>query len=140
METLRLEQAEYLYRRLVRPIEVEGMVLPAGWFVRLCIWESHRDPTVFSDPDRFNPDRFAGRTYSRAQYSPFGADAHGCMGSQLALFLGRTFVEELALGYDWRVVSDGPLQRGNRHRNHWCPSSRLRVVMTPRQTRVGVPR
>jgi len=132
METLRMEQAEYLYRRLNRTIEFEGLVLPAGWFVRLCIWENHRDPAVFTDPDRFDPDRFAGRTFSKMEYSPFGSDIHGCMGSQMALFLGKVFVEELADGYEWRVVADGPLERGNRHRHHWAPSSRLRVVMTPR--------
>ena len=132
METLRLEQTEFLYRKIARPIEFEGLVLPAGWFVRLCTQESHRDPTVFPEPERFDPDRFARRAYSRAEYSPFGADAHGCMGSQFALLLGRILVEELALGYDWRVVSDGPLERGNRHRHHWRPTSRLRIVMTPR--------
>ena len=108
------------------------MVLPAGWLVRLLIQESHLAATSFPDPERFDPDRFAQRTYSRTEYSPFGADAHGCMGSQLAHLLGRILVEELARGYEWRVVSDGPLERGNRHRLHWRPSSRLRVVMTTR--------
>ena len=134
METLRLEQSEFLYRTVTRPIEFEGMTVPAGWLVRLCIQESHRDPNVFPEPERFDPERFARRAYGRSEYSPFGADAHGCMGSRLALFLGRIFVEELAHGYEWRVVSDGPCDRGTRHRDHWTPSSRLRVVMEQRSS------
>jgi cytochrome P450 len=131
METLRLEQSEYLYRKVARSVEFEGFVLPRGWLIRLLIQESHRDPAVFSDPERFDPERFARRKYTRSEYSPFGADAHGCMGYRLAHLLGKALVDELA-GYDCRVVSDGPVERGNRHRHHWQPSSNLRVVMTPR--------
>lgn len=130
LETLRLEQAEYLYRTTTAPIEFEGHNIPAGWLMRLCLQESHQDPTVFPDPERFNPDRFATRTYSRTEYSPFGADAHGCMGFHIGQFLGRLFVEELAQGYQWRVTSDGPPQRRPRHRHHWQPNERFRVVMT----------
>lgn len=133
METLRMEQSEFLYRRVIRTFEYQGMIVPAGWLVRFCTRESHRDSAVFSAPDRFDPDRFARRTYSRDEYAPFGADAHGCMGSHIARFLGRLFVEELALGFEWRVVTDGPPERaGNRHRDHWRPNSRQRVVVTPR--------
>jgi cytochrome P450 len=133
METLRLEQSEFLYRRVTRGFEYEGLTIPAGWMIRFCIRESHRDPLVFPDPDRFNPDRFASRTYSREEYAPFGADAHACMGSHFAHFLGRLFVEELARGFDWQVVTDGPPELGgNRPGDHWRPSTRQRVVMTPR--------
>ncbi len=133
METLRLEQSEFLFRRVIRRFEYEGMAVPAGWSVRFCTRESHRDPAVFTEPDRFDPDRFARRTYSRDEYAPFGADGHGCMGSHIAHFVGRRFVEELALGFDWRVVTDGlPEAGGNRHRDHWRPNSRQRVVVTPR--------
>jgi cytochrome P450 len=131
METLRLEQSEFLYRKVARPIEFEGFVLPRGWLIRLLIQESHRDPAVFSDPERFEPERFARRKYNRSEYAPFGADAHGCMGYRLAHLLGKTLVEELAR-YDCRIVSDGPLERGNRHRHHWRPSANFRVTLTPR--------
>jgi hypothetical protein len=51
------------------------------------------------------------------------------MGSRLALFLGRLFVEELCHGFQWRVTLDGPLERGSRHRHHWRPSASKRIVM-----------
>jgi len=132
METLRLEQSEFLYRRVAKPIEVDGRTIPAGWILRLCVNEAHRDPSVFEDPDRFDPARFRDRAWSRNEYSPFGGHTHGCMGAHLAHFLGRIFVEELAIGFDWTVVRDGPLERGSRHRDHWRPSALRRVVMRPR--------
>lgn len=132
METLRLEQSEHLYRRTVKPFEVDGRVIPAGWILRICVNESHRDPSIFPDPHRFDPSRFVDRTYTRREYSPFGGHTHGCMGGHLAIFLGRLLVEELALGYDVDVVRDGPFERANRHRDHWHPSSARRVVLRPR--------
>jgi cytochrome P450 family 26 subfamily A len=63
METLRLEQSEYLYRKVARPVEFEGFVLPRGWLIRLLIQESHRDPAVFSDPERFDPSALPGAAH-----------------------------------------------------------------------------
>jgi hypothetical protein len=54
------------------------------------------------------------------------------MGGHLSYFLGRLLVEELALGYDWTVVRDGPLDRGSRHRDHWRPSPLRRVALRRR--------
>ncbi len=128
LETLRLEQSEYLYRHVVRPMTIGEYSVPAGWLLRNCIQESHRDPTVFPDPDRFDPDRFVGRVYGKNEYSPFGVDTHGCLGVAMVLFLGRIFVEELCHGYDLEVVREAPLDRGSRHRHHWRPKTRLRLI------------
>ena len=129
LETLRMEQSEYLYRRVAKPTRIGDYDIPAGWLLRICVQESHRDPAVFAEPDRFDPDRFLGRTYSRSEYSPFGADTRGCMGSRVAHFLGRILVEELCLGYTWHLTRTGPPERGSRQRDHWRPSQASRVVM-----------
>ena len=121
-----MSPAQLVRQRLRDPLSQQRVVLnpaegPAGWILRLCVNEAHRDPSVFEDPDRFDPARFRDRAWSRNEYSPFGGHTHGCMGAHLAHFLGRIFVEELAIGFDWTVVRDGPLERGSRHRDHWRP-------------------
>lgn len=131
LETLRMEQSEYLYRRVARPFDFEGFHIPAGWLVRICVQESHRDPEIFADPGTFNPNRFAGRPRSRRQYSPFGADDRGCMGVPMVYFLGRIFVEELCSAYDGCVTFDQPMQKGTRHRDHWRPGAHRRIALTP---------
>ncbi len=130
METLRMEQSEYLYRKVVRPLKVDDFVIPAGWLLRVCVQESHRRNDVFENADTFDPDRFARSDYSWKEYSPFGLDSHACMGVPITHFAGRIFVEELTR-YDWTVVQDGPLERGNRHRYHWRPASSLRATLRP---------
>jgi cytochrome P450 len=131
LETLRMEQSEYLYRSIVRPLELEGFRVPAGWLLRICVQESHRDPQIFPEPDTFDPDRFVGRMRSRKEYSPFGADDRGCMGVPMVHFLGRIFVEELCRDYDCRVTLDRPIEKGTRHRDHWHPSPSRRIALTP---------
>ncbi|MEO8578545.1 MAG: cytochrome P450, partial [Gemmatimonadales bacterium] len=130
METLRLEQMEHLYRVANQTITHDDVVIPEGWLVRVCVRESHRDPTVFEDPEKFDPDRFLARSYQRREYAPFGAGLRrACLGEGLSRHVGRIFAEELAQGYRWRTVSDGPYEYGVWR--HWRPSSDWRVMLTP---------
>lgn len=127
-ETLRLEQSEFLFRRATARIDWEGFTIPAGWWVRICVRESHRSPDAFVDPDRFDPDRFLEEP-ARSLYAPFGVYSQLCLGQQLALSIGRTLVYELAWAYELAVVDDGPVEFNG---FHWGPSSRFRVRLTPR--------
>ncbi len=134
LETLRLAQSEYLYRIASRPLEIDGFTVPRGWFVRVCIRESHREPGVFDRPDTFDPDRFAGRRPTTAELAPFGLDRHACPGAQLTLGLARTFLLELAHRYRIRALADGPPERPPRHWHHWRPSAAFRVTLQPRSS------
>ncbi len=127
LETLRLSQSELIFRRAAESIQFEDFTIPKGWIVRLCVRESHRSAGVFADPDAFNPERFAGRAAGRSEFSPFGEPSHACLGEDLTMLVGVIFVEELARGFDWSVVADGPIEmRGW----HWRPSSSFRVRAT----------
>jgi cytochrome P450 len=129
LETLRLHQSEFIQRRALEPLEIDGYRVPAGWFVRLCVRESHRDPAVFADPGAFDPDRFADRRYSAYEYSPFGRLEHRCIGVTATLELGSVFVSRLCTGYDWAIVRDGAAEF---NRYHWQPSRRFRVRLAAR--------
>jgi cytochrome P450 len=131
METLRLEQSEQLYRVTTRQIEHAHFVIPKGWLVRLCVRESHQDPTVFEHPEQFDPNRFLGHTFNRREYSAFGgALRHACLGEGLTTLVGRCFVEELTGHFSWRTIDDGECEYGPWR--HWRPSSRWRVAVSVR--------
>lgn len=131
-ETLRLQQSEYLTRQVIQPIQLDHFRIPAGWWLRLLIRESHRDPTIFAEPDTFNPDRWLDRGYTRDDYSPFGLSSHACLGAQLTKTVARLVLHEFARGFEWRVISDGPAEFG---RYHWQPSSRFRIMISARRKR-----
>jgi len=127
METLRLSQSEYLYRRLRTDLRFDGFVLPKGWLLRLCIRESHLSAEVFEQPDAFNPDRFLGRDVPRTAYMPFGGDRHACNGVPLTNVISRAFLETLTMHYDWSLDGVVGLERELRHWSHWRPSRRMAV-------------
>jgi cytochrome P450 len=131
-ETLRLEQSESRYRRATTDLELDGFTIPKRWLVRMCIRESHQDESVFPNATKFNPDRFLGPPYTRAQYAPFGAFRLACIGEDLTKTVAARYALELTARYDWRVVKDGPPEITRWAHN--APNCRLSVVMTPRAT------
>ena len=130
-ETLRLEQSEHLYRVAMRDIaDEDGTVVPKGWLIRVCVRESHRDPSVFDAAETFNPDRFERRTFTRREYSPFGAGGRtACIGEGLTRMVAAVFAEEVVRGWRWRTANDGPPEYGPWR--HWRPSSNWRVTAMP---------
>jgi cytochrome P450 len=129
METLRLAQSELINRVATRDIEVGGYVIPRGWVVRVCVRESHRDPSAFPDPERFDPDRFRAGRPPLTAFMPFGANRHACLGEHLTVAIAASFLTALADGYDLAIASDGPVEMGP---FHWRPSSRFRVRLAAR--------
>jgi cytochrome P450 len=82
-ETMRLEPSIPLIpRTAVAPIELHGTTIPTGAMVFLSIAAGCRDASVWSDPDDFEPDRFAPP--DAPKLLNFGAGTHFCLGTALA--------------------------------------------------------
>ena len=74
---------------------VDGYVIPSGTVVLTNLWSAGRDPRVWPEPDRFQPERFLRRTLDGAteidrrltrRFYPFGSGRRKCVGEKL----GRT--------------------------------------------------
>lgn len=70
--------------------EVAGTTVRKDDMVQMMFVAANRDPKVFSDPHRFNPNRTETATLA------FGSGAHRCLGSALAKLELRILFEELA--------------------------------------------
>lgn len=75
-------------RLAVRDVEIDGYRVPAGSHIVVGILAMHRDPALWDDalsfdPDRFAPERSAGR--DRWQYRPFGGGPRSCIGDHFAM-------------------------------------------------------
>jgi cytochrome P450 len=95
-ETLRrYPVAGDLPRRTLRDVEVLGHRIPAGAMVFVSIGTLHFDPEVWSEPDKWDPDRFsparAEDRKKRGSYLPFGAGVHSCIGAQLSTMEAKAF-------------------------------------------------
>lgn len=131
LETLRLEQSEYIVRKAQRPVAIGGYRIPKGWLVRVCVRESHRDAVTFPDPHRFDPDRFRGRRFGPTEYAPLGMGAHSCLGRTIVHVVASRSLMILARDFDWRQSADGPREFGA---FHWMPSSCFKIAATPYAT------
>jgi hypothetical protein len=108
-ETLRLRPpAAAALRRTVEEVEVAGHRLPPGQRVAFSILLTQRDPEVFANPDRFEPERFAGGDPAPFTYLPFGHGVRHCIGAGTATALVKAGLA-LTLGrYETTPVRPGP--------------------------------
>jgi cytochrome P450 len=87
-ETLRLYPPGWLLtRRAIEPDSIGDYALPAGTEVFISPWLVHRHPRFWSEPDRFDPQRFAASNQgqlNRFAYLPFGLGPRSCIGEAFA--------------------------------------------------------
>src|SRR5262245_37187237 len=87
-ETLRLYPPAWLLsRRASVEVTLGGHVLPAGASIFYSPYSLHRDPDVYADPERFDPDRWLperAHEIPRPAFIPFGAGARQCLGEGFA--------------------------------------------------------
>jgi cytochrome P450 len=46
-----------------------GMLIPKDSVVWIGIWTMHQDPSLYPEPEKFNPDRFAKHTKLAHEYA-----------------------------------------------------------------------
>lgn len=79
-ESLRLEPAaSRVDRYATEATTVDGMEISRGALVVASIRDANRDPTVFADPDRFDPFRA-----NASRHLAFARGPHACIGPHLA--------------------------------------------------------
>ncbi|HPX37263.1 MAG TPA: cytochrome P450 [Mycobacterium sp.] len=95
-ETLRIRPVVFdVGRKLTAPIELHGYRLPAGVMVAPGIGLVHADPTVYEDPERFDPGRMVGATLSPTTWLPFGGGNRRCLGAGFAQTEMRVVLREV---------------------------------------------
>jgi cytochrome P450 len=69
-------------------VEVDGFRVEAGTMLALGRMAVQRDPSLWEDPLRFDPDRFSAQNSEgrdRWQYVPFGGGPRSCIGDHFAM-------------------------------------------------------
>jgi cytochrome P450 len=107
-ETLRLYPPAWrIFRRTEEPLEVGEYVLPAGSNIVLSQWVTQRDKRWFSEPDRFDPDRWseeAAAKLPRFAYFPFGGGPRVCIGAGFAMMEATLLLATIAQRYRMRLA------------------------------------
>ncbi|EOA14850.1 hypothetical protein CARUB_v10028165mg [Capsella rubella] len=86
---------------------VGGFTIPKDSKIFINVWAIHRNPNIWEDPLKFDPDRFLDRSYdfigNDFSYLPFGSGRRMCpglaMGERVVLYNLATFLHS----FDWII-------------------------------------
>ena len=88
---------------------LDGLKIAPGATLLMAPWVVHRDPRWFPDPERFDPDRWAGdatKTLPRFAYFPFGGGPRICIGNTFAMMESVLLLATLAQRFRFHLVPD----------------------------------
>jgi cytochrome P450 len=86
-EVLRLHPVLMFIRQVSQPLELGGVALPAGTDLGYSPYTLHRDPEIYPDPARLDPDRWLperARSVPPGGFLSFGEGRHRCIGEFFA--------------------------------------------------------
>ncbi|CAL9280552.1 Pentalenene oxygenase [Streptomyces sp. SudanB25_2051] len=133
-EVIRLHGVTMLMRRAIAPVELGGHHIPEGAEVAFSLYAMHRDPALYPDPDRFDPDRWLPErraSIDRQSYIPFGAGNRKCIGDAFVWTEATIALATILAQWSLRPVPG--------HTPREVPSAvahpdRVPMVVTPRQS------
>lgn len=110
-EAMRLyPPAAALPRRATRDTSIGGYRIPEGTDVFVSTWAIHRDPGLWPQPARFDPDRFLperAKERPRWAYLPFGGGPRSCVGDHFAMAEATIALASLVRRTEIESVEDG---------------------------------
>jgi cytochrome P450 len=113
-ESMRLYPPAFVMgRSALRDTCVGGFQIRKDELVLIAPWLFHRDPRLFEDPLRFDPDRFLPDRESaipRFAYIPFGGGKRICIGNQFALMEGQIILATIASQVTMEPASRRPIK------------------------------
>jgi len=99
-ENLRLHSPLGIFpaRVAITDLEYNGNIIPKGALLSVNVYSLHRNPEIWPDPDKFDPDRFSNenkKNRHRFAYIPFSAGTRQCIGMNFSLIEQRVFLIRL---------------------------------------------
>lgn len=87
-ESMRLYPPAYFIDRVnIQEESFKGMILPKGSNLLFSIYEIHRHPDFWKNPEEFIPERFLEKDVKFSNnYFPFGAGPRMCIGNNFAMY------------------------------------------------------
>ncbi|XP_012543158.1 cytochrome P450 4C1 [Monomorium pharaonis] len=102
-ESLRLyPSVPFISRVLSEDVNMKSYLVPSGTVLHINIYDIHRDPNFWPNPDVFDPDRFLPeRIQKRHPYSylPFSAGPRNCIGQRFAMMELKAIMASLIYNF-----------------------------------------
>jgi retinoid hydroxylase len=97
----------FLFRGVVKEVEYAGYRIPPGWGILLAQSITHNLPSLYRNPEKFDPSRFAPprEEDKKDPYGliGFGAGSHVCIGMEFGKMELKLVLAKLLQTYDWHI-------------------------------------
>jgi cytochrome P450 len=104
-ESMRILPASAYSQRInTVAVQLGPLFLPRGTGIVFTPLVTHHLPEIYSEPERFSPDRWLTLRPSPYAYHPFGAGPRLCIGGPLATAIIRVALQKILLRYRLPVV------------------------------------
>nr|XP_043622720.1 cytochrome P450 Tp4149-like [Erigeron canadensis] len=91
-------------------VKVMGYDIAKGTQVMVNVWAIARDPSIWEEPDKFNPDRFLNSSMDYRgfdyEYLPFGSGRRGCPGTEFAMATSEVVLANIVLKFDLTMPNE----------------------------------
>ncbi|KAH6665570.1 cytochrome P450 [Halenospora varia] len=115
-----IKEVQRLHNPSYQPgrVAVDDVIIPGGYRIPkdsvmiIAIHHIHNNPKVWSDPAKFDPDRWNGEQAENRHetaYVPFAAGQRMCIGFNFALAEVRVIISMLIYRYQFEKVGDDPV-------------------------------
>jgi retinoid hydroxylase len=123
-----------VFRVMTQDAEYKGYRVPAGFAVSITPATTHHDPAVWTEPGRFEPERFERGEHKKQPFTfiPFGGGPRLCLGQNFAMTEMRIILAQLVRDYEWELLPDQDLTP--RLFPSPTPKKGMQVVFRERQT------
>ncbi|KAJ8683826.1 hypothetical protein QAD02_019618 [Eretmocerus hayati] len=102
-ESLRLfPPVATIMRHTPEDLQLKHGLAPAGSHIMANIYDTHRDPNFWPNPDKFDPDRFLPEQIKSRHlyaYVPFSAGPRNCIGQKFAMMELKTTIAYILNSY-----------------------------------------
>ncbi|CAO1432822.1 unnamed protein product [Diamesa hyperborea] len=110
-ETLRLYPSVPFYgRKLSNDVTVDDITMPKDSNVIIGVYFMGRDPKIFPDPLKFNPDRFNVETNYETNNSfsfvPFSAGPRNCIGQKFAMLEMKSIISKVVQNFQLSIAKE----------------------------------
>jgi cytochrome P450 len=131
-ETLRMRPPLPMAGRLVKePFRLDQYDLDPGDRVAVLIYQVHRRPEFYPDPERFRPERFMEEPGASAMWIPFGGGPRHCIGRSFATTVVKIVLRTLATQARFKPVE--PADEKVKHRRVlYSPGRGAMAILTER--------
>ncbi|WCJ40670.1 cytochrome P450 family 82 subfamily C polypeptide 4 [Euphorbia peplus] len=116
---------------------LSGYFVPKGSYLFLNIWKVHRDPSVWSNPEEFKPERFLNEksyldiTGNSYEFLPFSAGRRACPGNNFAMHVMSLSLARFLQGFNITTPNNKPVDMTEGQNMIMHKEHNLELVLTP---------